>query len=98
MGGFTIETGIMVAAGYSLCRLSTSYYRELIEKYRILSDNKRQMNEQMAILESMSEIYEYASLIDLDAMTERDQLSPPAGYVPDHGLDCYKSASLLLSF
>lgn len=70
MGGFTIETGIMVAAGYSLCRLSTSYYRELIEKYRILSDNKRQMNAQMAILESMSEIYEYASLIDLDAMTE----------------------------
>ncbi len=66
----TIETGIMVAAGYSLCRLSTSYYRELIEKYRILSDNKRQMNAQMAILESMSEIYEYASLIDLDAMTE----------------------------
>lgn len=70
MGGFTIETAIMVTAGYSLCRLSTSYYRELIEKYRILSDNKRRMNEQMAILESMSEIYEYASLIDLDAMTE----------------------------
>ncbi|MBR0368811.1 MAG: GGDEF domain-containing protein [Clostridia bacterium] len=70
MGGFTIETAIMVVAGYCLCRLSTSYYRELIEKYRILSDNKRQMNAQMAILESMSEIYEYASLIDLDAMTE----------------------------
>ena len=70
MGGYTIETLIMVVAGYSLCSLSTSYYRELIEKYRILSENKRQMNEQMAILESMSEIYEYASLIDLDDMTE----------------------------
>ena len=34
----------------------------------------------------------------LDAMTDGDQLSPQAGYVPDHGLDCYKSASLLLSF
>ena len=70
MGGFSIETAIMVLAGYSLCRLSTSYYRDLIEKYRILSDNRRQLHEQMAILESMSEIYEYASLIDLDEMTE----------------------------
>ena len=70
MGSYTIETFIMVVAGYSLCRLSISHYRELIEKYRILSENKRQMNEQMAILKSMSEIYEYASLIDLDNMTE----------------------------
>ena len=70
MGGFSIETVIMVVAGYGLCRISTAYYRELIEKYRILSDNKRQMNEQMAILQSMAEIYEYASLIDLDEKTE----------------------------
>ena len=70
MGGFSIETVIMVVAGYSLCRMSTSYYRELIEKYQILSENKRQMNEQMTILQSMSEIYEYASLIDLDDRTE----------------------------
>ena len=70
MGGYTIETLIMVVAGYSLCSLSTSYFRELIEKYQILSENKRQMNEQMAILESMSEIYAYASLIDLDDRTE----------------------------
>ena len=70
MGGFSIETAIMVVAGYSLCRLSTSHYRDLIEKYRVLSDNRRQMHEQMAILESMSEIYEYASLIDLDGMME----------------------------
>ena len=79
MGGFSIETGIMVVAGYSLCRISTSYYRELIAKYQILSDNKRQLNEQMAILESMSDIYAYASLIDLDAMTEtpiRDAQAP----------------------
>lgn len=70
MGGYTIETLIMVVAGYSLCSLFTSYYRELIEKYQILSENKRQLNEQMAILESMSEIYEYASLIDLDDRME----------------------------
>lgn len=70
MAGFSIETAIMVVAGYSLCRVSTSYYRELIEKYQILNANKRQLNEQMAILESMSDIYDYASLIDLDDMTE----------------------------
>ena len=49
MGGFTIETLIMVAAGYALCRISTSYYRELIEKYQILSENKRQIDEQTRI-------------------------------------------------
>ena len=70
MGGFSIETAVMVLAGYGLCKISTAYYRDLIEKYQILSDNKRQMNEQLATLASMSEIYVYASLIDLDEMTE----------------------------
>ena len=49
MGGFTIETLIMVAAGYSLCRISTSHYQELIEKFQILRENKRQMDEQVRI-------------------------------------------------
>lgn len=70
MGGFSIETAIMVVAGYGLCRISTAYYRELIEKYQILNDNERKLKDQMAILESMAEIYEHASLIDLEAMTE----------------------------
>ena len=30
-----VTTAIMVVAGYSLCRLTTSHYRDLIEKYRI---------------------------------------------------------------
>ncbi|MBR5108804.1 MAG: GGDEF domain-containing protein [Clostridia bacterium] len=79
MGSYTIETFIMVVAGYSLCKLSISHYRELIEKYRILSENKRQLNEQMAILKSMSEIYEYASLIDLDQRMETLIRSAEAG-------------------
>ena len=48
MGGFTIETVIMVIAGYSLCKISTSYYRDLIEKYQILKENREQINEQKA--------------------------------------------------
>lgn len=79
MGSYTIETFIMVVAGYSLCKLSISHYRELIEKYQVLSENKRQLNEQMAVLKSMSEIYEYASLIDLDHMTETLIRSTDAG-------------------
>ena len=49
MGGYTIETAIMVAAGYALCRISSSYYRELIENYRSLTESKRQINEQIHI-------------------------------------------------
>lgn len=41
MGGFTIEMAIMVLAGYSLCRISTSYYRELIETIQDVDRQKR---------------------------------------------------------
>ena len=41
MGGFTIETAIMVLAGYGLCRISTSHYRELIRTIQDIDEQKK---------------------------------------------------------
>ena len=41
MGGFTIETAIMVVAGYGLCRISTSHYRELIRTIQDIDEQKK---------------------------------------------------------
>ena len=41
MGGFSMETAIMVVAGYSLCRLSTSHYRELIYTIQNIEEQKK---------------------------------------------------------
>ncbi len=46
ISGFSIETVVMVIAGYSICRISTAYYRDLIEKYQLLKENKEQIDEQ----------------------------------------------------
>ena len=50
----------MVVAGYSLCRLTSSYYRELIEKYQALRDSmenieKHERKEEQLIQISMTD-------------------------------------------
>ena len=41
MGGFSIETVIMAAAGYGLCRISTSHYRDLINTIHSMEEQKK---------------------------------------------------------
>ena len=77
-GNFTAETIVMVAAGLFLYKLSMDNYRELFEaqeelyanqhalyeKQAQLSKNEQHIKEQMEVLESLSDIYDYAALID----------------------------------
>ena len=53
MGGFTIETVIMVVAGYGLCKVSTRHYRELI--YTIQSIAEQKQKEQQLIRISLTD-------------------------------------------
>lgn len=53
MGGFSIETAIMVVAGYGLCRISTSHYRELI--YTIQRIDAQKQKERQLIRISMTD-------------------------------------------
>ena len=41
MGGFSIETVIMAVAGYGLCRISTSHYRDLINTIHSMEEQKK---------------------------------------------------------
>lgn len=53
MGGFTIETLIMAAAGYGLCKISTTHYRELI--YTIQNIARQKKKEEQLIRISMTD-------------------------------------------
>ena len=85
-GHFTAEMIAMVAAGFFLCRLSMNNYKEvfdtqeklyknqqtLYEKQAQLSENEQHIKEQMEILASLSDIYDYAALIDPETGNETE--------------------------
>ncbi len=70
-GGYTIETIIMAVAGYSIGQLATSYYQQLIEKYKTIREHEQHLKEQMETLDSMAEIYDNVNLLDFESMTEQ---------------------------
>ncbi|MCR5271391.1 MAG: GGDEF domain-containing protein [Lachnospiraceae bacterium] len=63
MGGYTIETIVMVFAGTALGNTAITYFRSLIDKYKSIAEH-------MHILNSMTEIYTNVNLLDLSEMTE----------------------------
>ncbi len=71
LGGYTIETIIMIGAGYALGKTATGYFSTLLESHETIRTNEEQMSEQLRILDSMAEIYDRVNLIDFERMTER---------------------------
>ena len=85
-GNFTAEMVVMAAAGFFLCRLSMNNYKEvfdnqnklyenqkmLYEKQEMLYDNEERIKEQMDVMASMSDIYDYVALIDPGTMSETE--------------------------
>ncbi len=45
LGGLTIETIVMIAAGYSLCKIMSNHYKSLIEQYKNLREEKEKSQE-----------------------------------------------------
>ncbi len=68
-GGYTIEYIVMTIAAFALGRTAISYYHELISNNRTIHDHEVQLKDQMEVLNSMAEIYDYVCLIDYDHMT-----------------------------
>ncbi len=71
MSGYTIEGLVMLVAGSSLCKVITRHYRDLIEMVKATQKHEEQMREQMALLDSMAQIYDKVNLIDYNTMTEK---------------------------
>ncbi|MCR4618840.1 MAG: GGDEF domain-containing protein [Lachnospiraceae bacterium] len=70
IGGYTIETVIMLFAGSYLGKTGAGYFKELINKYKEIKDREEKLKEQVDILESMAGIYSNVNLLDFDKMTE----------------------------
>ena len=71
IGGYTIETVIMLGAGHSLGVIAIDYFRDTMKKYNTISDREVLLNEQLVLLKSMARIYDLVNLIDFERMTER---------------------------
>lgn len=70
VGGFMIETVIMVISGYVIAYICIGYFRDLIGKNDEIAEADRRMKEKMNILDSMVEIYDNVNLINFNNSTE----------------------------
>ncbi len=70
ISGYTIESIVMIVGGYTLLKLSRTYFQNMIAEYTEAKNNLAQLNEQMEILKAMSNIYDNVNLLDFEEMTE----------------------------
>lgn len=67
--GYVIETFLLGTAGFLLCTMITNYFKSLYATQNELVDKDQKINEQLEILNSISEIYGYLSIVDFDSGT-----------------------------
>lgn len=70
VGGYTIETFIMAIAGYTVVRLTSQYFQDLFHQNKLIREKEKSEQEKLAILNSMTEIYDQVNLIDFVDSTE----------------------------
>ena len=68
--GCTIEAAVMFLVGLMLCKAANNYYRKMIGQYAEADVQKQTLQENLGILDSMAEIYDYVNLIDFTESTE----------------------------
>ncbi|MBO6148675.1 MAG: GGDEF domain-containing protein [Lachnospiraceae bacterium] len=94
IGGLTIETLIMIIAGYMLGKLSGRYFRELIAKNEAIRGHEKGTKEKMDILDSMAEIYDNVNLINFINSTE---MSLREETLVEHGIDMSRQSHTLMN-
>ncbi len=68
-GGYVIETLIMVATGYIVCKYVTGYFSNFYKTHAELKEKAGKIEEQFSILRAMASVYQYINLLDLEAKT-----------------------------
>ncbi len=94
LGGFAIETLVMIAAGIIILKLTTEYYTELFSQNTLISEQQRSVEEKMEILDSMAEIYDHVNLIDFVENTEMSLRDPEQ---KKHYIDMPKQTHTLMN-
>ena len=69
MSGITIETIIMYITGTAISITTTRYLKKLYENQKLLFKNKQMMDEQLEILNSMTDIYSHINIINFNDET-----------------------------
>lgn len=70
LGGFAIETTVMLASGFIILKMMIYYLSRLFDQKNTIIENESEMKEKVNILESMAEIYDNVNLIDFVESTE----------------------------
>lgn len=94
MGGYTIETLVLVASAYMVVKLTQSYYKDLLENHKTIKGHEKDAMEKMEILNSMVEIYDNVNLIsfvDNTEMSLRDEKQQK------HGIDLATQTHTLMN-
>ncbi len=70
MGGFTIETVVMMISGQIVNRLAIEYYKNIFEQHKIIKNHEAEMRKELDILDSMVEVYDNVNLLNFYDNTE----------------------------
>lgn len=70
LGGYAIETLVMLAAGAIILNLTLAYFSRLFRQKTVIGKQKVSVQEKMDVLDSMAEIYDNVNLIDFVNNTE----------------------------
>ena len=70
IGGLTIESFVMFISGCIIQKLTSDYYKELINKNSIIEAQKKEMMEKVEILDSIVKVFDTANIINFDTLTE----------------------------
>jgi len=71
IAAYTIEMVFIAIAGYFILDIIIAYYHTLAEKFETIKDNEKEVLKQVAILDSMAQIYDKVNLLDFEKMTEK---------------------------
>ncbi len=70
MGGYTIETLVMLFSGSMILNLASERYKELFRTTSIIENQKKEMSEKAELLDAVVKIYDTVNLIDFVNSTE----------------------------
>ena len=94
LGGFAIETVVMLASAVIILQLTIGYLSGLFRQRTIIGEHERSMREKMDILDSMAEIYDNVNLIDF---IENTEMSLRDAKQEKHGIDMASQTHTLMN-
>ena len=94
IGGFSIESSIMILSGFTIVHLTVNFLRDLTKQHMEIKKHEIEMQEKMRILDSMAEIYDNVNLLDFNTSTE---MSLRDKNQTKHGIDMTKQTHTLMN-